>query len=146
MKFNNVILLTGIISFLFTGCATKISPKGLKTKEINAELKDTCLFIQNKQVSSSIKFGPMANKETVENEIKNITAESGGNAYFINNFVETSFGHYSSSFEIYSCSENKYVVSKQYKPLRELKKLFDEGIISKEEYKREKDIVLKSYQ
>lgn len=141
-------LFTGIsiLSILLTACATKASIEGSKTKQINEELKNNCIFIESNQVSSSVKFGPMANKETVENEIKNQTALNGGNAYYINSFIETSFGHYSSSFEVYKCPETKYTMSKQYHALKELKRLFEEGILSKDEYDKEKFNIINSYQ
>jgi hypothetical protein len=141
MKF----IITLIIGSLLSGCATKITPEGRKTREIDKSWKNSCTYIVDGETSSAIKFGGKGNYVTVRNNIRNITAAKGGNAYMINDFTNDGMGHYEATFEIYNCPETKYQLPKKYEALEKLKELQDKGVITKEEYESEKKIILDSY-
>ena len=130
------------VSILFTACATKTTQEGMKTREIDISWKNSCIFIENAQTSSAIKLGANNNRLTVLNNIKNKTAEKGGNSYVINDFSSDGMGHFSGTFEIYKCPITKYNLPTKYKNLEKLKELLDKAIITKKEYDNEKKMIL----
>jgi hypothetical protein len=139
-------LLIIFILVIFNGCATKVTPEGKKTRQIDVSWKNSCIYIGSSETSSAVKFGAQGNYETVRNNIKNETAASGGNAYIVNDFINDGMGHFSATFEMYNCPETKYHVPKKYDALERLKKLLDEGVITQKEYNQEKAKLLNSYQ
>ena len=102
---NKKILILTIFTVLFTGCATKMTSAGKKVREIPIEMKNTCQFIGNEETSSATKFGSNGNKMTVLNNIRNITAENGGNSYVLNQYGSDGMGHWNGSFEMYKCKK-----------------------------------------
>ena len=134
------------IIVLLSGCATKATPEGKKTRQIDMSWKNSCVYIGSSQTSSAIKFGAQGNHETVRNNMKNETAENGGNAYMVNDFISDGMGYFSASFEMYKCPETKYHVPKKYDALEKLKKLYDKDVITEKEYKAEKFKLLNQYQ
>ena len=137
-------ILIGMI-ILLCSCATEVTKAGRETREIDKSLVNSCIFISDGSTSSVFKFGSKGNYETVRNNIRNITAERGGNAYTVNDFIETGPGHFHSTFEIYKCPETKYQLSNKYRSLGELKSLKGKGIITQKEYEIEKTKLLNAY-
>lgn len=142
MKHILLLLIAGII---FSGCATKVSQKGLKTREIDISWKNSCVFISSGETSSYTKFGAQNNYDTVRNNIQNITATNGSNAYILNSIKGDGMGHYTGKFEMYKCPETKYHLPKKFESLEKLKELLDKGVITQDEYNTEKTKVLNSY-
>jgi hypothetical protein len=143
LKFTGLSLALALI-LGFSGCATKVSPEGSKTRQIDASWKNSCTYIGSSETSSAMKFGARGNYETVRNNIRNITAKNGGNAYMTNDFLNDGMGHFSASFEMYKCpiAKEEYTVPKKYEALEKLKALQDKGIITQEEYDIEKTKLL----
>ncbi len=139
MRNITTILLIGI---LLNGCATILTSEGQKTREINKSWENSCIYIGSGETSSAAKFGAEANYVTVRNNIRNITAASGGNAYMVNDFTHDGRGHYAATFEMYKCTETKYLLPKKYEALEKIKQLLDKGVITQEEYDIEKKQIL----
>lgn len=129
----------------FGGCATRATLEGQKTREIDKSWKNSCTFIGNSETSSIAKFGGQANYETVRNNIKNETAENGGNSYVVNSIIETSAMHYFATFEMYKCPENRYNLPSEYEALLRLKGLLKENVISQDEYDTELKKIKEAY-
>jgi hypothetical protein len=142
---NKILVILPILILLINGCATKVTPEGRKTRQIDMSWKNSCVYIGSSQTSSALKFGAQGNYETVRNNMKNETASSGGNSYMVNDFKNDGMGHFYASFEIYKCPEIKYHVPKKYDALEKLKKLFDKGVITQKEYDIEKTKLLNNY-
>jgi len=138
-------ITTFILVFSLSSCATKVTTEGSQTREINKSWKNSCTFIGTDQTFSTFKLGATGNYITVRNNIKNVTAERGGNSYVVNDFSDDGLGHYKATFEIYDCPESKYEVPKKYEALEKLKELLDKGVITEEEYQHEKIKLLESH-
>ena len=94
--------------FMFlTSCATKVTTQGNKVREIDISWKNSCKYLSNDQTSSTFKVGATANYLSVQNNIRNQTADKGGNSYFLNDFSSDGMGHYRAMFEIYNCPNEK---------------------------------------
>ena len=135
---NKVYSAVILATLLLSGCAGKVSPAGKKTRQIDISWKNSCIYIGSEETSSSMKFGAKGNYDQVRNNIKNITAEMGGNSYMVNDLLNDGMGHYSANFEIYNCKETKYHVPTKYKALERLKELHVKGILTDEEFSSEK--------
>ncbi len=102
---NKNFLVVTIFIMLFTGCAEKMTTAGKQVREISSEMKSKCIFIGNEETSSATKFGSNGNKVTVLNNIRNITANNGGNSYVLKQYDSDGFGHWVGSFEMYKCKK-----------------------------------------
>lgn len=108
MKLQLTLLVLPVIIFALSGCsATPITPEGKLVREINKDWANPCTFLGSEETSSYMKVGGRANYLEVRNNIRNITAARGGNAYVINDFSGDGRGHYSAIFEIYKCPPSK---------------------------------------
>lgn len=138
MKYNSICIVFGIL--IFTGCASKLTTDGSKTRQIDISFKNSCVYIGSDEISSYIKFGDEGNRLEVQHGIRNITAKNGANSYVINDFRSDGIGHYSASFEMYKCriAKEEYKVPKKYEALEKLKELKEKGIINEKEYDIEK--------
>jgi hypothetical protein len=74
-------------------CATKVTIQGNETRQIDESWKKTYKHLGNEKTYSTFKLGSKGNYLNVQNNIKNITAEKGGNAYFVNDFSGDGLGH-----------------------------------------------------
>lgn len=140
------LVFSAIVATVLWGCATPTSPEGMHTREIDKSWENSCEFLGSSETSSAVKFGANANRETVINNIKNLTAEKGGNAYVVNDLDDDGLGHYSAKFEIFRCPETKYVLPNKYEALEKIKDLLDKGVLTQEEYEQEKEKILSSYE
>ena len=138
------IILLGLSTIIFNGCATKLTTEGNKTRQIEASSKNSCVYLGSDEVEGMFKFGDSGNRLTVLNEMRNITALKGGNAYMTNDFRSDGMGHYSASFEIFKCpvAKEEYMLPKKYLELEKLKELLNKGIITQQEYEIEKNKLL----
>ncbi len=143
------------IALLISGCASKLTSAGSKTRQIERSWMNQCKYIGSSHTSSSFKFGGDANYQSVKVDIRNITGANGGNAYVVNDFTSDGSGHYQSSFEMYKCPNNRALLiqnvdskpaksntSNRYDDLERVKSLYDKGVINEEEYKIEKSKIL----
>ena len=130
------------LSLVIAGCATQLTTNGQGVREIQKEWKNSCEYIGSSQTSSAFKFGAKGNHDTVLNNMRNITAENGGNAYLVNSFYDDGLGHFTSTFEMHNCPESLNRLSNKYDSLERIKDLLGKGVITQEEYEIEKKQIL----
>lgn len=96
-----------IIGAFLSACATPLTPEARMTREINKDWQNECRQITTEQIWSTWKFGAKGNYDEVRNQMRIMTAESGGNAFVVGDFSGDGMGHYGANFEIYYCDHFK---------------------------------------
>jgi hypothetical protein len=94
-----------IIGAFLSACATPLTPEARMTREINKDWQNECRQITTEQIWSTWKFGAKGNYDEVRNQMRIMTAESGGNAFVVGDFSGDGMGHYGANFEIYYCDK-----------------------------------------
>ena len=139
------------------GCTTRATPEAM----ISLNLKDTttasgCQFITNKQLSSCKGIGAPAQLRNVKNSMLNTVIKEKGNAYIINEWSSGTGRCGSVDFDIYRCpkdynqhtyiriDENPKNESIEIK-LRKLKELYKDNLITEEEYKEKRKLLLNNF-
>jgi len=152
----NIIMGWIVLNISLAGCTTRATHEAM----ISLNLKDTttasgCQFITNKQLSSCKGIGAPAQLRNVKNSMLNTVIKEKGNAYIINELSSGIGRCGSADFDIYRCpkdyNQHTYIRMDENPKnetieikLRRLKKLYEDKLITEDEYKDKRNILLKN--
>ncbi len=144
-----------ILIVFLTGCAHKPHPNSDKILELpNESASEGCKFIKKSNVLNMYGFGHDMHVENAKILMINDVIANGGNAY-VQHYLSANFGEAGNAkFSIYNCPdgynssskkailENHDLKNNYSDKLKELKNMFEQGLITKDEYdKKRKEIV-----